>query len=104
MLDLLGLGEVGVYQGHSLLLPTDPLVLFYADYALAWIGLRDGPWKFLEELGSGRARLFNLSTDPGESIDLSRQFPERVTAYHRHASQWSAAQKANILNWRIPSS
>jgi arylsulfatase A-like enzyme len=100
VLELLGLAGVEASQGRSLLLPRDQMVLFYTDYAQAWVGLRDGRWKFLHELGSGRSRLFELSTDPAEAVDLSTQWPERVAAYRSHACRWSQAQKANILSWR----
>ena len=38
------------------------MALFFADYSLGLLGLRDGQRKFIYELGSGRARLFDVAT------------------------------------------
>jgi arylsulfatase A-like enzyme len=100
VLDLLGLPAPEAYQGRSLLAGPPRLVLFFTDYSLALLGLRDDRWKFLHELETGRSRLFDLAQDPGETRDLSAQFPERVTAYREHLRHWSAAQRNLILRPR----
>jgi hypothetical protein len=74
------------------------MALFYTDYSLGLLGLRDGRWKFVCELGSGRAKLFDLSADPGEMKNLASQEPERVKAYRRHLKAWAAAQRDLILH------
>jgi len=71
--------------------------LFYTDYALPLVGLRDGSWKFIHELDSGRSKLFDLCSDPGETNDLAPKLPERVAEYLPRLQQWSAAQKDLIL-------
>ena len=94
ILDLLGLKAPADYQGHSLLDKPEPMALFFTDYSLGWLGLRDGSWKFICELESGRAKLFDLSRDPDEKADLAKEFPARVEKYREHLSAWSAAQRA----------
>jgi glucan phosphoethanolaminetransferase (alkaline phosphatase superfamily) len=96
--DLLGLPPPSDYQGRSALEGRPAMALFYTDYSLNLIGLRDGCWKYIHELDSGRSKLFNLCRDATESKDLSAQHPERIAAYREHLKQWSAAQKALILN------
>jgi len=70
--------------------------LFYTDYSLSLIGLRDGCWKFIYELESGRSKLFDMSADWAESKDLSSLHVERVEAYRVRLSEWASAQKALI--------
>jgi arylsulfatase A-like enzyme len=81
-------------QGQSMLIADDRMALFYTDYSLSLLGLRDGCWKFIDELESGRGKLFDLCRDPDEKRDLSAEHPERVNAYRAHLRRWSAAQKA----------
>jgi phosphoglycerol transferase MdoB-like AlkP superfamily enzyme len=97
VLDLLGINLPGDYQGKSLLVPTEHLALFFTDYSLGFLGLRDGRWKFIYELESGRAKLFDLARDPQEKVDLARGFSERVESYRKHLLGWSAAQRALLL-------
>jgi arylsulfatase A-like enzyme len=73
------------------------MALFYADYSLGFLGLRDGPWKFIHEMESGRSKLFDLRDDPEERRNLAANCPARVTAYQRHLEKWSAAQKGLLL-------
>jgi lipoteichoic acid synthase len=96
ILDLLGLPSPGTYQGGSMLEGCHRLALFYADYSLSFLGLRDGCWKYIYELESGRSKLFDLCRDAAERDDLARRHPERVAAYRAHVRRWSAAQKAAI--------
>jgi arylsulfatase A-like enzyme len=100
VLDLLGLPAPAAYQGRSLLVGPPRLALFFTDYSLALLGLRDDRWKLLYDLETGRCRLFDLAQDPGETRDLSAQDPERVTAYREHLRRWSAAQRWLILRPR----
>lgn len=96
ILDFLGLPAPAEHQGQSLLDGKPRLALFFTDYSLAFVGLRDGQWKFIHELESGRSKLFDLATDPDETRDLSVQQPERVAAYRNHLERWAAAQRTLI--------
>jgi len=93
VLDLAGLSTPGIYQGRSMLDPEPRMALFFADYSLGMLGLRDGPMKFIHELDSGRSRLFDLDEDPQETTDLSNRYARQATSYVQRLRSWSAAQK-----------
>src|SRR5262249_47473616 len=93
VLDLLGLPRPDAYQERSLLDPHPALALFFTDYSLGLLGLRDGRWKLIHELEPDRSKLFDLESDPGELHDVADQHPERVEAYREHLLRWSANQK-----------
>jgi hypothetical protein len=97
VLALLGLGVPRDYQGTSLLEPGRCAALFFTDYSLPLAGLRDGRWKLIAEIGSSRAKLFDLDTDPQETRNLAEQHPELVTKWRRHLRDWTAAQKSLVL-------
>ena len=96
VLDLLGLPSPEDYQGSSLLDEKPRLALFFADYSLALVGLRDGPWKYIAELG-GHDSLYDLRRDSGEREDISDREPERARAYRRHLEAWAADQRRRVL-------
>ena len=96
ILDLVGLGAPATYQGRSMLDGEPLMALFFADYSLGMLGLRDGPRKFIYELDSGRSRLFDVERDQGERVDQSLREPGRVHWYAQHLRRWSAAQKARL--------
>lgn len=100
ILDLLGLPVSPMHDGTSLLEPGDRMALFYTDYTLGWLGLRDGCWKFMHEVDSRRSRLFDLCTDPSETKDLSSRDAVRVAAYRDRLERWSAAQRARLMEKR----
>jgi len=97
ILDLLGLPAPPDHQGRSALEGQPGMALFYTDYSLGLIGLRDGCWKYIYELDSDRSKLFDLCQDAAELYDLSSSHPERVMAYRSLLKRWCAAQKALIL-------
>ena len=96
VLDLLGLPASPLHEGGSMLAPSPRLALFFTDYALGWLGLRDGCWKFQHELESQRSRLFDVCRDPGERHDVASDHVERVRAYRQRVVAWSSAQRAAI--------
>jgi phosphoglycerol transferase MdoB-like AlkP superfamily enzyme len=98
ILDLLGLPIPEDYQGSSLLQRSSQMALFLTDYSLGFLGLRDGRWKFIYELESGRAKLFDLSIDRKETKNLAVQEPERVQAYRTRLQSWAAAQRDLMLH------
>jgi arylsulfatase A-like enzyme len=89
VLDLLGVSEIAEYQGRSVLDPEPRMALFFADYSLTMLGLRDGPWKFIHEIDSGRTRLFHLPSDPAERTDVSSSNPDRAVQYRIALRGWS---------------
>ena len=82
VLALLGIPPPANYQGATMLDATPRMALFFADYSLGLLGLRDGPWKFVYELNSGRAKLFDLDRDPAEISDVSSQHPAQSILVH----------------------
>jgi len=98
ILDLVGLEAPAEDQGHSMLRGTPQMALFFADYSVGRVGLRDGRWKFIDELGSPRWRLFDLHSDPLERLDRSADQPERTRWYREHLHAWAAAQKNRVLS------
>jgi arylsulfatase A-like enzyme len=100
VLDLLGLPMPDEYQGRSLLSAEPRMALFCTDYSLGLVGLRDGRWKMIHELDSGRSQLFDLETDPDEKRDLSGELTERTAVYREHLLRWAAAQKYRLTRKR----
>jgi arylsulfatase A-like enzyme len=96
ILDLVGKSRPDEFQGESMLTGRPRMALFFTDYSLSLAGLRDRDWKFSYELRSGRARLFNVHTDSGETEDLAGSEPKRVTWYRQQLLAWSAAQKSRV--------
>ncbi len=93
VLDLVGLPAPGIYQGRSMLDPEPRMALFFADYSLGLLGLRDGPRKFIYELDSGRSKLFDIEKDPQERTNLSDLYGGQARWYEQDLRSWSAAQK-----------
>ena len=96
ILDLMGIAPPGNYQGRTMLDAAPRMALFFADYSLGLLGLRDGRWKFVYEIGSGRARLFDLERDPGERSDASGSEAARVSWYGKVVRDWCSFQKSYI--------
>ena len=96
VVDLLGLEAPAGWEGRSLLAGDARMSLFFTDYSLGLVGLRDGRWKFIHSIESERSSLFDLSGDAEERRDLSASHAERVAWYHRHLLRWAANQRARL--------
>jgi arylsulfatase A-like enzyme len=96
ILDLMGIAPPSNYQGRTMLDAAPRMALFFTDYSLGLLGLRDERWKFIYEIGSGRARLFDLERDPRERSDVSSREAARVSWYGQVVRGWSNAQKGYI--------
>ena len=98
LLDLTGLPVPSEYQGHSLLRSRseDSVPRFLTDHTLEQVGLRHGPWKFIDESETGRAQLFDVVRDPEEQTDLSSLHPELVGRYRAHLRAWFYRQRLLI--------
>ena len=72
------------------------LALFFADYSLGMLGLRDGPMKFIYELRSGRTQLFDVRNDADERRNVAGLHAGQVRDNERTLRSWSAAQKQAI--------
>src|SRR5688572_13851905 len=96
ILDLLGVNRPHTFEGTSVLNGETNMSLFFADYSLGLLGVRDGCLKVIHELESRRSKLFDVCADPAENADLARQQPERVKFYRDRLEAWSAAQVAQV--------
>jgi arylsulfatase A-like enzyme len=97
ILDLAGVRVPDNYEGRTVLDPDPRMALFFADYSLGFLGLRDGPWKFIAETRSSHAELYDLSRDPGETLNVAVANPAIAAAYTGVVRSWSAAQRQRIL-------
>jgi len=101
ILDLMGIAPPKNYQGRTMLDAAPRMALFFADYSLGLLGLRDGRWKFVYEIGSGRAQLFDLVRDPREMSDVSALEAARGSWYGQVVRGWCNAQKGYIARAAI---
>jgi arylsulfatase A-like enzyme len=101
VLGLMGIRPPPSYQGRTMLDSAPRMALFFADYSLGLLGLRDGPWKFVYEIGSGRTRLFDLERDPHEMADISARESARVSWYGQVVRAWCNSQKSYIARSAI---
>ena len=93
LLDFLGLAPDDAHQGRPVFEDQPLMALFFADYSLGLLGLRDGRHKYIYELESGRSRLFDVERDPQEAHDVADRDPESVRWYRQRLREWSAATK-----------
>ena len=96
ILDLMGIPAPANYQGRTMLDAAPRMAFFFADYSLGILGLRDGPWKLVYEMESGRKQLFNVERDPGEISDMSAREGARVSWYCAVVRGWSTAQQSYV--------
>ncbi|HEV8291288.1 MAG TPA: sulfatase, partial [Tepidisphaeraceae bacterium] len=94
--DLLDVEKPAQWQGGSAL-RDEGMSLFLTDYSLGLLGLRDGDWKFIYQIESGRGKLFNLNEDPRETTDLAQSQPQRCQQYRNRLLNWAAAQRSLVL-------
>jgi lipoteichoic acid synthase len=100
LLDLLGRSIPRGFQGRSLLAGVPRSALFFTDYSLGLLGLRDGCRKYVFELESRRSRLFDLCSDPAETVDLAARDPGWAAVYRDRLERWAAAQRARVVQIR----
>jgi arylsulfatase A-like enzyme len=89
LLDYLGVDDPSL-PGHSLWAENfDQNKVFFYKLALPeqW-GLRDGKWKYIADIRTGRAELYNLERDPGERLNQAAAEPARVEQYGALCEEW----------------
>ena len=89
------------FQGASLLTPTPRMALFFTDYSLGLLALRDGCAKYIYEMESDRSRLFDVCRDPDERVDIASTSGSHAVQYRELLKRWSAAQVGRVTS-RIP--
>ena len=109
ILDLAEIQHPSSYQGRNVLplhgqsfagLLTGKIVAETPNRELGWElfgnrGLRHGEWKLMAiapPYGTGEWQLFNLETDPGETLDLGNEHPEKLREL---VVLWEKYAKAN---------
>lgn len=98
LLDVRAPGRGG--DGRSLLKGTPGMALFFTDYSVGLLGLQDGCWKFIDDIESSRAQLFDTCRDPDERLDRAAGESERVQRYRERLSTWSSATRDAIASGR----
>ena len=112
VLDMLGLiaARDPRHEGRSLLAGGPPqMATFYTSWRNRLAGLRDGRWKYIYNLETGREELYDLRKDPAETRDVAdaalkdryRNYIFELTVYQRkffekvlnRSIDWSATQE-----------
>ncbi len=76
--------------GQNLLASTfrqRPVFFHKGVFPQQW-GLRDGRWKFIQEIRSGRAEVYDLESDPFEKNNVSILNADRVATYQTICRNW----------------
>ena len=63
-------------------------IFFHKQAAPETWGLRDGRWKFIAEIRTGDAELYDLSADPTEQKNLAAAQPAKVAQYREMCQEW----------------
>jgi arylsulfatase A-like enzyme len=100
VLDLLGVPAPTDYQGLSRLGGRRPAAFFFTDSSLALAGLREENWKYIYEIETGRHKLFDLTSDPGETANLAGGHPDRVGRYKNQLLDWCSTQRGLVVRRR----
>ena len=98
--DVLDLPPDREWQGHSLFDPArPPRAYFFAIAGGSVFGVREGDWKYMYDVTSGRESLYNLARDPQEQEDVSAQENERAVDLRKRVAAWVTFEEA-FLNGR----
>jgi hypothetical protein len=97
LLDIVGAPGLTGVEGVSLLDGPERMAMFFTDYAVGWLGLRDGCLKYIFEVEARRSQLHDVCKDPAERTDLAGSAPDRVAAYRERVEGWAAARRAAVV-------
>jgi arylsulfatase A-like enzyme len=93
--DLVGMEPGPDWQGHSLFDPAKPdRVALMAIGGGDIFGLREGDWKYMYDVTSGRELLFNLALDPAEQRDLSAAQSAHARYLRQRVAAWVTFEEA----------
>jgi phosphoglycerol transferase MdoB-like AlkP superfamily enzyme len=95
--DLLGLETPRTFQGVSAFSEIERAAVFVTEYSMRLFGMRFGSWKFISEVDTGFARLYDLSLDPNERRNVASLHPDLVRNFRSGVFEWSEAAKASKL-------
>jgi phosphoglycerol transferase MdoB-like AlkP superfamily enzyme len=87
LLDILGLAADPNVNGRTLISRdrNEPMIFCYSRRQF---GVRDGNFKFNVDRGSGKAELYDLSTDPTEQDNIAKDNKEKVATYRKIIKNW----------------
>jgi arylsulfatase A-like enzyme len=109
-----GVGEDGQSFAAALrgeaVVPTRPLAWHYPHYhGSEWTpgaAYQRDDWKLIEFYEQGDAELYNLSSDPGERVNLASQQPQQLAELRRELRDWQRQMQAVLPQpnprWRAP--
>src|ERR1043166_3934648 len=70
------------------------------------MGLRDGRWKFIQEIRTGKAELYDGASDPGERNNVAAERADQVERYAAMCEDWflraDAEYTARLENYQPP--
>jgi hypothetical protein len=66
---------------------TRPVYFHKLSTPESW-GLRDGRWKYIGEIRTDAAELYDLESDPGETRNIARRYPDKVRTYRAMCQRW----------------
>jgi arylsulfatase A-like enzyme len=97
LLEIAGAPPLTGVEGVSLLDGPERMALFFTDYAVGWLGLRDGCFKYIFEVEARRSQLHDVCNDPAERTDVGERAPDRMVAYRERVEGWAASRRAAVL-------
>jgi arylsulfatase A-like enzyme/membrane protease YdiL (CAAX protease family) len=88
LVDILGLPREPRHRGMSALDPRRrAMVPLATPYRIPYVGFVDGTMKYIFNGRTKTSELYDLAADPGETVNLSSEFPETVALYQRRAAE-----------------
>jgi len=95
VLDLVGLGAPIEFQGESFADGRDQDRVVFATDGRTWKAIsRD--WSYIVSEAKNREELYNLASDPGESVNLVSERPDMVEIGRRQVSQMQQRSAAHV--------
>ena len=87
LLDILGMGRDLDINGRNLISRDyeEPMIFCYSRRQF---GVRDGNFKFNLDRESGKAELYDLSSDPTEQDDIAKDNKEKVATFRKILGNW----------------
>ena len=93
--DLLGVDPHPEWQGHSLFDPERPNRAYFMAIAGGDVfGVREGDWKYIYDVTTGRESLFHLRLDPDEQHDFAATEPGVALQLRQRVAAWVSFEDA----------
>jgi arylsulfatase A-like enzyme len=91
ILDLLRVKDAGRRDGTSIFSPSrEKMAVVHTSWNDEYMGVRDGPWKYILRMKDSREELYDLSADPGERKDVATENPSIAERYRGVAGGMAA--------------